>query len=142
MRHPTFPLLLALACGAATAAEPDAAGTPPQTVEAFAREFQSALRQQDTARVAEMVAFPLRVNTEGRKGRRVNQATLLKSFDQVFTPGVVKGVLAQDPTRLFQNSQGVMFGDGAVWAAEVCPTQPKPSCPLRVITVNRPARSP
>lgn len=142
MRHPIFPLLCALACGAAMAAEPDAAGIPPQTVEAFASEFQSALRQKDVPRVAEMVAFPLRVNSEGRKGRRMNQATLLKSFDQVFTPGVVKAVLAQDPARLFQNSQGVMFGDGEVWAAEVCPATPLPRCPLRVITVNRSARLP
>lgn len=142
MSHPIFSLLLALACAAATAAEPDAAGLPPQTVETFARDFQSALRQKDVPRVAEMVAFPLLVNTEGRKGRRMSQATLIKSFDQVFTPGVVKDVLAQDPTQLFQNSQGVMFGDGAVWAAEVCPAKPQPRCPLRVITVNRPARSP
>ena len=142
MRNPIFPLLIALACAPATAADATASAGTPQTVEAFAREFQAALRQKDVARVADMVAFPLRVNTDGRKGQRMSRERLVKSFDQVFSPGVVKDVLAQDPTQLFQNSQGAMFGDGAVWAAEVCPAQSQSVCPWRVITVNRPAGAP
>ena len=59
---------------------------------------------------------------------------------QGITPTVVKAVLAQDPAALFQNDQGVMFGNGEVWAAEMCAHNGQPPCPLRVITVNRPAR--
>lgn len=136
-------LTLALTAHLGHAATPDAAAPlTPQAVAQFARSFQAALQHKDLPRVAAMVSFPLRVNTEGGPRRRVGQAELLKSFDQVFTPSVVKAVLAQDPDALFQNQQGVMFGDGEVWAAEVCPAQPQAPCPLRVVTVNRPARAP
>ena len=50
------------------------------------------------------------------------------------------GARPQDPAALFQNYQGVMFGNGEVWAAEVCPPKRQAPCPLRVITVNQPAR--
>jgi hypothetical protein len=106
-------------------------------VERFARGLQSALRDRDVPAVAALVDFPLQVNTEGGRSRRVGRAELHRSFDQVFTPPVLKAVLAQDPAALFQNHQGVMFGDGAVWAAEVCAEKPQPSCPLRLITVNQ-----
>ena len=135
-----LPLLLALSAGLAHAAPANDLGPAPEQVERFARSLQSALQRHDAPGVAAMVAFPLRVGTEGGQARRVGRAELLRSFDAVFTPTVVKAVLAQDPAALLQNHQGVMFGNGEVWAAEVCQAQPKPPCPLRVITVNRPAR--
>jgi hypothetical protein len=84
-----------------------------------------------------MVSYPLRFNLEGGKFRRVGKAQLVKEFDQIFSPAVVKEVLAQDPGDLFQNYQDVMFGNGAVWANEFCEGRKRPDCPLRVITVNQ-----
>lgn len=138
-----MPLWLALAAGlahATPAAQADGTGPAPEQVARFARSLQSALERHDAAGVAALVAFPLRVGSEGGQARRVGRAELLRSFDVVFTPTVVKAVLAQDPTALFQNDQGVMFGNGEVWAAEVCAPNGQAPCPLRVITVNRPAR--
>lgn len=135
-----LPLLLALTAGLAQAAPAKATGSTPENVERFARSLQSALQRHDAPGVAALVAFPLRVGTEGGQARRVGRSELLRSFDAVFTPTVVKAVLAQDPAALFQNYQGVMFGSGEVWAAEVCADNGQAPCPLRVITVNRPAR--
>lgn len=135
-----LPVCLALAAGLAQATPAEISGTAPERVERFARSLQSALQRHDAPGVAALVAFPLRVGTEGNPARRVGRAELLRSFDQVFTPAVVKSVLAQDPATLFQNDQGVMFGDGEVWAAEVCADKSQRPCPLRVITVNRLAR--
>lgn len=132
-----LPLWFALAAGLAHAAPAGGPGPAPEQVERFARSLQSALQRHDAPGVAALVAFPLRVGTEGSPARRVGRAELLRSFDRVFTPAVVKAVLAQDPAVLFQNDQGVMFGDGEVWAAEVCADKSQMPCPLRVITVNR-----
>lgn len=85
------------------------------------------------------MAYPLRVNTTGKPSRQLGRAALLQQFDQVFTPAVVQQVLKQDPAALFQNYQGLMFGDGAVWADAVCPGARRPDCPLRVFAVNRAA---
>lgn len=136
--RPALALLLALPLLAA-AAETDALDIPPQRIEAFARALQAALQQHDTAQVADVVAYPLRVNTTGKPPRQLGRAALLKQFDQVFVPAVVQQVLQQDPTALFQNYQGLMFGSGAVWAHAVCPSAWRPDCPLRIIAVNRPA---
>jgi hypothetical protein len=135
-----LPLLLALSAGLAHAAPANDVGPAPEQVERFARSLQSALQRHDAPGVAALVAFPLRVGSEGGQARRVGRAELLRSFDKVFTPTVVKAVLAQDPAALFQNDQGVMFGNGEVWAAEVCANNRQAPCPLRVITVNHPAR--
>jgi hypothetical protein len=123
----------------AAAAQTDALGIPPQRIEAFARALQSALQQHDTAQVADLVAYPLRINTAGKAPRQLGRAALLQQFDQVFVPSVVQQVLQQDPAALFQNYQGLMFGSGAVWANAVCPGAWRPDCPLRIIAVNRPA---
>jgi hypothetical protein len=135
-----LPLLWALSTGLAHAAPASDLGPSPAQVERFARGFQSALQRHDAPGVAALVAFPLRVGTEGGKARGVGRAELLRSFDKVFTPTVVQAVLSQDPAALFQNYQGVMFGNGEVWAAEVCQAHAQPPCPMRVITVNLPAR--
>lgn len=136
--RPALALVLALPWLAA-AAETDALDIPPQRVEAFARELQAALQQHDTAKVTDLVAYPLRVNTTGKPPRQLGRAALLKQFDQVFVPVVVQQVLQRDPTALLQNYQGMMFGSGAVWANAVCPGLWRPECPLRIIAVNRPA---
>jgi len=133
-----MPLLLALSAGLAQAAPAADLGPAPEQVERFARSLQSALQRHDERAVAALVAFPLRVGMGKGQARHVGRAELLRSLDGVFTPTVVQAVLAQDPAALFQNHQGVMFGNGEVWAAEVCPPKRQASCPLRVITVNRP----
>ena len=135
-----LPLWFALAAGLAQATPAGGPGPAPEQVERFARSLQSALQRHDAPGVAALVAFPLRVGSEGGRARRMGRTELLRSFDKVFTPTVVQAVLAQDPAALFQNYQGVMFGNGEVWAAEVCPPKRQAPCPLRVITVNQPAR--
>ena len=124
----------------ASGAQADEYDIPPAVVERFARDFQEALSKRDAVRVASMVRFPLRVNTEGAGPLRLRKAQLLKEFDQVFPAPVVKEVLAQDPAQLFHNYQGVMFGNGAVWADEFCGRKQRPECPVLVTTVNRPAQ--
>lgn len=128
-------LLLVLIQGGARADEFD---IPPQVVERFAREFQDALGQHDVPRVASLVKFPLRVRGTGPKPQRLSRKQLGLSFDQVFPKRVVDEVLAQDPTQLFHNYQGVMFGNGVVWANEFCGEKKRPDCPVLITTVNLP----
>lgn len=140
MNTKNFLLPLSLLLFAAFGAKADEYDIPPTVVERFAREFQDALSKRDVQRVASMVRFPLRVNTEGGGSLRLRKGQLLKTFDQVFPEAVVKEVLAQDPMQLFHNYQGVMFGSGAVWAGEFCGRKQRPDCPVLVTTVNRPAK--
>lgn len=138
MKSPS--LLAALVLTVCLTARADEFDIPPQAVEAFARNLQDALAKADARRVAALVHYPLRVNTLGAKTRQLSRTQLLKEFDAVFPPAVVKQVLDQDPTDLFRNYQGVMFGNGAVWANEFCGPAVRPHCPVLITAVNRPAR--
>jgi hypothetical protein len=137
MNFKTPGLLLALALLAHPSAQADEFDIPPQVVEKFAREFQDALAKRDVDRVATLVKFPLRINTQGAKTLPIGKAQLVKEFDLIFSRDVMEQVLHQDPADLFQNYRGVMFGNGAVWANEFCGARKRPSCPILVTAVNR-----
>lgn len=143
--HPSLARLLAgvlltVAGTASTPARADEFDVAPEAVEAFVKDLQAALKQKDVARVSALVDFPLRVNLNGGKFRRVSQAQLAQEFDQIFSPPVVKAILEQNAADLFHNAQGYMFGSGAVWADARCgPKQPwRPTCPVRVFVINAP----
>ena len=132
-------LFLAALLSASAHAAADGPDIPTQAVESFARDLQHALAKRDVERVARMVRYPLAVTSEGRR-RRMGQAQFVAEFDRIFSDSVTQEVLAQDPTRLFQNDQGVMFGNGVVWASEFCNGQKRPNCSVLIITVNRPTK--
>ena len=135
---PAF-LIFAAWLGASAHAATDDPEIPAPTVESFARDLQDAVAKRDVARVASMVKYPLAVTSEGRR-RRVGQTQFAAEFDRIFSDSVTQEVLAQDPTQLFQNDQGVMFGNGVVWASEFCNGQKRPNCSILIITVNRPTK--
>ena len=137
MNFRTPGLLLALALLLHPSAQSAEFDIPPQVVLKFAREFQDALANRDVDRVATLVKFPLRVNTQGAITLHIGKAQFVKEFDVIFTNAVKKQVLDQDPADLFQNYQGVMFGNGAVWADEFCVSTKRPSCSVLITTVNR-----
>ncbi|MBL8370971.1 MAG: hypothetical protein JNK28_06240 [Burkholderiaceae bacterium] len=136
MNFKTPVFVFALALLAHAAAQADEFDIPPPVVEKFAREFQDALGKHDVDRVVSLVKFPLRVNAQGAKTLRVGKTQLVKDFDLIFSSAVVKQVLDQNPADLFQNYQGVMFGNGAVWADEFCGARKRPDCPVLVKAVN------
>jgi hypothetical protein len=135
---PAF-LIFAAWLGAPAHAVTDDPVIPAPSVESFARALQDAVAKRDVARVASMVKYPLAVTSEGRR-RRVGQTQFAAEFDRIFSDSVTQEVLAQDPTQLFQNDQGVMFGNGVVWASEFCNGQKRPNCSILIITVNRPTK--
>lgn len=140
MTFPSIAITLALILLTHPGARADEFDIPPQEIEVFARQFQAALSQRDAQRVVTLVKFPLRVNVERSKPRRLSRAQLLQDFDAVFPQRVVDEVLTQDPTQLFHNYQGVMFGNGVVWADEFCGEKRRPDCPVLITTVNLPGR--
>lgn len=83
----------------------------------FYTELQRLLKAGDKEGLADLANYPLRVN--GSKGKALivkDKAAFLKSFGQIYSPAVVAAVLAVDPRNLFCNYQGVMLGDGILWA--------------------------
>jgi hypothetical protein len=80
------------------------------------------------------------VNHAHKKPRKLRAAELKRDFDRIFTAQVTKQVLDQDPADLFENAQGVMLGDGAVWAAGVCENRRGQKPSLLILVVNLQAK--
>lgn len=138
-----FGLLVAFAVAttwAQGAAEVGPSGYTRAQLASFARALQLVVSSHNAALVAELVAFPLRVNRTNREPAFLSERQFLASFDEVFTPEVSEAVASQDPDALFENWQGAMFGRGAVWISGVCATAVCAEFSLRVVAVNVPSR--
>ena len=100
--------------GSSTLADYDANAVQP--ADAFLQRLKSAVRTDDRQTAAALVSYPLRVYSGSRQRRIFSTRTfLLVHFDVVFTRKVQQAILAQVPSCLFANSQGIMIGDGEVW---------------------------
>lgn len=78
-------------------------------------EFQKRLRANDREAMANAICYPLRVN--GQTPILVeDRAQFIRQFDAIFTPDVARAVLAADARKVFCSYQGIMLGNGVVWA--------------------------
>lgn len=84
-------------------------------VRSFYADVRTAMLGDDPEKVAAFMAFPLRVN--GKKTRVVSsREQFVRERARILTPDVVARVRDSDPGQVFCNSQGVMLGDGVLWA--------------------------
>ena len=104
---------------------------------AFLTQLQSAVGADDRNAVTKLIAFPLRVNSDGRSRSYRNATAVLADYDHIFTPGVRPAILDQRFNQLFGRDKGVMIGNGAVWFDHTCRnTQCSPPGPVRIKAVN------
>ena len=125
------------------AAEPEAdSGAPDWVLDdrayaTFLNRLQNAVRSNDRNAVASMIAYPVRVNSNGKSRSYSNRRALLADYDQVFTARVRSAILNQRFEQLFGRDQGVMIGDGAVWFDHICRNQScSPPGPVRIHAIN------
>lgn len=83
----------------------------------FDAALRAALERQDAAATARLVQFPLRLNGAGGGHASLDDsAALEKRFGEAFPPAVRKAVIEQKSADLFCKSDGVMYGQGELWA--------------------------
>lgn len=102
----------------------------------FDRSLRSALEKRDAAALALVVDLPLTLNyADGSHVSLNDAATLQLRFDEAFPPALRKIVLAQKPEALFCKYDGLMYGNGELWANLVGDSKAQR---LRVVAVNLP----
>jgi hypothetical protein len=89
----------------------------PSVVHSFIADLQTRTLQGDHRAIAQMVKFPLQINTRGGKIVFQNETELLQQFDIAFRPTVLNMVLKCPRTGLYCDNRGVMIGSGEVWLA-------------------------
>ena len=81
----------------------------------FDQELRSALSKQDSAAIALLVQFPLRINDSNGSYSLNDPAELQSRLQEVFPTAIRTVVLNQQPATLFCNYSGIMYGKGDVW---------------------------
>ncbi len=92
-----------------------AGATDDQLVERNVQAFRSAVIMGDRSRVAELVAYPVRLTLGGSSRVAADAREFLGGYDNLFSPELVDQVRAGVPHAMFANSSGIMLGDGVVW---------------------------
>jgi len=100
--------------------------------------FDNALREAVTSRnaaaLAKLAQFPLRLNRPNGESVSVGNAAALQSRLGNAWPGLQKAVDAKPPGELFCNAEGVMYGDGEIWANPGSGA----AAPFRISSMNLP----
>lgn len=103
----------------------------------FLSRLQSAVRANDRSAVVKLIAFPLRVNSDGGSKLYRDAISVREDYERIFTPRVRQAILDQRFEQLFGRDQGVMIGNGTVWFDHVCSNSKcSPPGPVRITTIN------
>src|SRR5687767_10586810 len=109
-----------------------------RSYEAFLTRLQAAVRVGDRRAVAQIVRYPLRVNSDGRPFFYRSPAAVRRHYARIFAARVRAAVLAQRFEALFGRDQGVMIGNGEIWFDHVCRNMGcEPPGPVRISAINR-----
>lgn len=112
-----------LAPSNASAQDVGASGFTREEIAAFVTSLKAAVASGDRKSVADLSSFPLRVNISAGRWRLLDRSAFLAEYPKLVSPGTRAVILGQDPGTVFENYQGIMFGQGEVWASGVCPGQ-------------------
>ena len=107
----------------------------PAPYKAFLTDLQKATADGDEKAVAAMVSYPFTTKVDGKDVTFESAADLTKSYDDVFTPGVLVAIKSQTYETLFANDMGVMIGNGQVWFSEIGEGEEKA---VKIIGINQP----
>ena len=108
----------------------------------FHKRLVEAVGNDDRPALADMMHYPLRRNHNGTTTEYHSKADFIKNYPAIFNQAVRAAVLGQDFAELFANYEGIMYGRGELWAAELCiDHSPCDTChawAIRVYSINTP----
>jgi len=131
----------ALAADSAAAADAPnpfaAAGVTAEDARHAFNDLQNAVRANDASAVADLVAFPLRVNLpDGRTRTIADRKVFLVEYPLLFDDKLRAVVLEATIDRLSASAYGIMFGRGELWMRSVCEHSGCSDPQLRIIALN------
>lgn len=130
--------LVVVAAAPARAQRFVALGIPDSEVLASLKRFQVAVASGNRAEVADMAAYPLRVNRGAEEHALVNSPKeLLARYAAVFTPDVRRAVAATNLDTVLGGVDGVAVGRGAAWFTSTCTSTRPIRCRIRLSSVNQ-----
>lgn len=104
--------------------------------EPFIRAFRDAVQQNDPVKISTFIQYPISIEFDNEKIELHSTKDFIKYYSRIFTPQMRATVMNTAYEDLFSNWQGVMFGHGAVWIAEIFPDPKSDETFLKVTTIH------
>jgi hypothetical protein len=82
--------------------------------------LQDAFLFGDPTTIADLGLYPLTVRANGEVYDVLEAQDLVDNFDSLLTPQTIEALSAQDYADLIVTSEGVGFGNGALWMTLAC----------------------
>ena len=100
----------------------------------FDRALRDAVQGSDAQALDALLQFPLALNRGASRTTIADAAAWRKQLDAAWWPVLQRAVAGQQPQALFCNADGVMYGDGAIWANPA-------GTALRISAINLPRQA-
>ena len=107
--------------------------------EAFGEAFgalQDAFLFGDPTSIADLAFYPLTVRANGEVYDLIEAQDLVDNFDTLLTQDTVDALSSQDFADLIVTSDGVGFGNGALWMSLVCTDDSCSEANWGIISIN------
>ena len=102
----------------------------------FLGRLKDNVSAKDWPAVADLVAYPIRVNIAGHRKLLRSREEFLNRVRLVMSAKVIDAIQHQRYDALFANGNGVMIGDGEVWFSGICMQSRCIDRALKITAVN------
>lgn len=87
--------------------------------------LRTALSDNDKDTFSDYVAYPIKVNVNGKKVEIKDKSEFIKNFDSIISEDLKKVFINQKVEEFFVNQYGIMIGDGEFWISQIEGTKHK-----------------
>ena len=103
---------------------------------AFFGQIQDAFLFGEPTDIANLAAYPLRLQANGETYEILAADDLIDNFDSLVAQQTIDALASQDYADLIVTSDGVGFGNGVLWASNVCDDEDCASSQWLIISIN------
>jgi hypothetical protein len=98
--------------------------------------LQDAMMFGDPVTLAAHVEYPISIDANGETYDVANEQDMVDNFDTLVSAKAQEAIRTQDVGALIVTSEGVGFGDGAVWVSNICADDSCTSTHWGIIAIN------
>ncbi|WP_343595363.1 hypothetical protein [Acinetobacter sp.] len=109
-----------------------------QPYQKFLKDLQTALDQDNRAKVASMIHYPIQINIHNQRHKIRSTQEFLSYYDEIFDPMLTQTIKKQSYSNLFANTKGIMVGEnGELWFTGFCQDKACKKVVVKVIAINK-----
>ncbi len=103
----------------------------------FFYRMKNAILNSDSAKLAGMIEYPIRIRINKTNNKIRNRKEFLKYYRKIIDPSIIKAIEHQQYCNLFANSEGIMINNGEIWFTGICKDSDCKKIIVKIIAINK-----